>query len=79
MTSRAAISRAKRSMSERWLAKKTCSPRMKKFSSPMFRLHISGLSSTVFSRSSTGSVGLPPVVSWMIASVSAFSRSCSSP
>ena len=37
-----AISCAKRSMSERWLAKNTCSPRMKKFSSPMFSEHISG-------------------------------------
>ena len=74
---RAAISRAKRSMSERWLAKKTCSPRMKKFSSPMFSEHISGSSRTVFSRSSTDRRGLPPVVSWMTASVSARSRSCS--
>ena len=79
MTSRAAISRAKRSMSERWLAKNTCSPRMKKFSSPMFSEHISGDSSTVFNRSSTGSVGEPPVVSWITASVSAHSRECSSP
>ena len=45
----------------------------------MFSEHISGESSTVFSRSSTGSRGLPPVVSWTTASVSAHSRSCSSP
>jgi hypothetical protein len=51
-------------MSERWLAKNTCSPRMKKFSSPMLSEHISGESSTVLSRSSTLSRGLPPVVSW---------------
>ena len=51
------ISRAKRSMSERWFGKKTCSPAMKKLSSPMFSEHISGASSTVVSRSSTASRG----------------------
>ena len=66
-------------MSSRWLGKNTCSPRMKKFSSPMFSEHISGDSRTVLMRSSIGSRGLPPVVSWTIASVSAHSRSCSSP
>ena len=44
----------------------------------MFSEHISGASRTVVIRSSTLSRGLPPVVSWTIASVSARSRSCSS-
>ena len=60
------------------MAKKTCSPRIKKFRSPMLSEHISGASSTVFSHSSTGNTGLPPVVSWITASVSAHNLSCNS-